>query len=213
MRQPPSSPRVNCTNWAPSCSSTTHLRYFVGQRAVGSVPFRSPPSQALLPHSHLCCLITSCPQACKNNICLDLSPGHGLDGRLTGHRVETWDVKVGAQAWVCPRHHALGRLERTLPPRNRAPRGTLGASSGLPHPLTPVPCRQDVVNCVGGMGALMPLLEQVAAQPLEAEAGPAETHDLVGPELTSDHNTLGLLLPLGKSSGQSVPLGPGAGLG
>ncbi|XP_020924320.1 neurobeachin-like protein 2 isoform X2 [Sus scrofa] len=91
------------------------------------------------------------PQACKNNICLDLSPGHGLDGRLTGHRVETWDVK-------------------------------------------------DVVNCVGGMGALLPLLEQVAAQPQEAEAGPAETHDLVGPELTSGHNFQGLLLPLGKSS-------------
>ncbi|XP_051708461.2 neurobeachin-like protein 2 isoform X4 [Oryctolagus cuniculus] len=91
------------------------------------------------------------PQACKNNICLDLSPGHGLDGRLTGHRVETWDVK-------------------------------------------------DVVNCVGGMGALLPLLEQVAEQPQEAEAGPAETHDLVGPELTSGHNTQGLILPLGKSS-------------
>ncbi|KAL1782504.1 neurobeachin 2 isoform X2 [Sigmodon hispidus] len=91
------------------------------------------------------------PQACKNNICLDLSPGHGLDGRLTGHRVETWDVK-------------------------------------------------DVVNCVGGMGALLPLLERVAVQPQEAEAGPGETHDLVGPELTSSHNTQGLLLPLGKSS-------------
>ncbi|XP_058412923.1 neurobeachin-like protein 2 isoform X2 [Diceros bicornis minor] len=91
------------------------------------------------------------PQACKNNICLDLSPGHGLDGRLTGHRVETWDVK-------------------------------------------------DVVNCVGGMGALLPLLERVAAQPQEAEAGPAETHDLLGPELTSGHNTQGLLLPLGQSS-------------
>ncbi|ELK24974.1 Neurobeachin-like protein 2, partial [Myotis davidii] len=90
------------------------------------------------------------PQACKNNICLDLSPGHGLDGRLTGHRVETWDVK-------------------------------------------------DVVTCVGGMGALLPLLERVAAQPQEAEAGPAETHDLVGPELTSSHNTQGLPLPLGKS--------------
>ncbi|XP_017652967.2 neurobeachin-like protein 2 isoform X2 [Nannospalax galili] len=91
------------------------------------------------------------PQACKNNICLDLSPGHGLDGRLTGHRVETWDVK-------------------------------------------------DVVNCVGGMGALLPLLERVAVQPQEAEAGPGETHDLVGPELTSGYNTQGLLLPLGKSS-------------
>ncbi|XP_012928023.1 neurobeachin-like protein 2 isoform X5 [Heterocephalus glaber] len=91
------------------------------------------------------------PQACKNNICLDLSPSHTLDGRLTGHRVETWDVK-------------------------------------------------DVVNCVGGMGALLPLLDRVAAQPQEAEAGPAEAHDLVGPELTSGHNTQGLLLPLGRSS-------------
>lgn len=66
--------------------------------------------------------------------------------------------------------------------------------------MTPHP--QDVVNCVGGMGALLPLLEQVAAQPQEAEAGPAETHDLVGPELTSGHNFQGLLLPLGKSSGK-----------
>nr|XP_044992261.1 LOW QUALITY PROTEIN: neurobeachin-like protein 2 [Jaculus jaculus] len=91
------------------------------------------------------------PQACKSNICLDLSPNHGLDGRLTGHRVETWDVK-------------------------------------------------DVVNCVGGMGALLPLLERVATQPREAEAGSDETHDLLGPELTSGHNSQGLLLPLGKSS-------------
>ena len=59
-----------------------------------------------------------------------------------------------------------------------------------------------MVNCVGGMGALLPLLERVAAQPQEAEAGPAETHDLVGPELTSGHNVQGLLLPLGKSSGK-----------
>ncbi|KAM4821388.1 neurobeachin-like protein 2 [Thomomys bottae] len=91
------------------------------------------------------------PQACKNNICLDLSPSQGLDGRLTGHRVETWDVK-------------------------------------------------DVINCVGGIGALLPLLERVAPQPQEAEAGPAETHDLIGPELTSGHDIQGLLLPLGKSS-------------
>uniref|UniRef100_A0A5F8HHG4 Neurobeachin-like protein 2 n=1 Tax=Monodelphis domestica TaxID=13616 RepID=A0A5F8HHG4_MONDO len=78
------------------------------------------------------------PQACKNKICLDLSPSHGLDGRLTGHKVVNWDVK-------------------------------------------------DVVNCVGGMGVLLPLLEQVGSQPQEAE-GQAETHDLVGPELTSSHN-------------------------
>lgn len=71
------------------------------------------------------------------------------------------------------------------------------------------PSPQDVVNCVGGMGALLPLLERVAVQPQEAEAGPGETHDLVGPELTSGHNTQGLLLPLGKSSGESFTPGFG----
>ncbi|XP_060638681.2 neurobeachin-like protein 2 [Anolis sagrei] len=91
------------------------------------------------------------PQACKSNICLDLSPNHFYDGRLTGHKVVNWDVK-------------------------------------------------DVVNCVGGMGVLLPLLDQVASQKKEAE-DPQETHNLVGPELTSSHNSAqGMLIPLGKSS-------------
>ncbi|NWJ10578.1 NBEL2 protein, partial [Crypturellus undulatus] len=90
------------------------------------------------------------PQACKNNICLDLSPNHGFDGRLTGHCVVNWDVK-------------------------------------------------DVVNCVGGMGVLLPLLEQVAAEPEEARGEPEAT-ELVGPELTSCRSTQGMLIPLGKSS-------------
>ncbi|XP_010148165.1 PREDICTED: neurobeachin-like protein 2, partial [Eurypyga helias] len=78
------------------------------------------------------------PQACRNNICLDLSPSHGLDGRLTGHKVVNWDIK-------------------------------------------------DVVNCVGGMGVLLPLLEQVVSKKEEPEDEP-ETNDLVGPELTSSRN-------------------------
>ncbi|NWY04565.1 NBEL2 protein, partial [Nothoprocta ornata] len=90
------------------------------------------------------------PQACRNNICLDLSPNHGFDGRLTGHRVVNWDVK-------------------------------------------------DVVNCVGGMGVLLPLLEQVAAEPEEAGDEP-EANELVGPELTSCRSAQGMLIPLGKSS-------------
>ncbi|XP_072184341.1 neurobeachin-like protein 2 isoform X1 [Excalfactoria chinensis] len=90
------------------------------------------------------------PQACRNNICLDLSPSHGLDGRLTGHKVVNWDVK-------------------------------------------------DVVNCVGGMGVLLPLLEQVVTKKEEAE-DEQETNDLVGPELTSSRNAQGMLIPLGRSS-------------
>ncbi|NXT30836.1 NBEL2 protein, partial [Pelecanoides urinatrix] len=90
------------------------------------------------------------PQACRNNICLDLSPSHGLDGRLTGHKVVNWDIK-------------------------------------------------DVVNCVGGMGVLLPLLEQVVSKKEEPEEE-QETNDLVGPELTSSRNAQGMLIPLGKSS-------------
>ncbi|NXC04590.1 NBEL2 protein, partial [Orthonyx spaldingii] len=90
------------------------------------------------------------PQACRNNICLDLSPSHGLDGRLTGHKVVNWDIK-------------------------------------------------DVVNCVGGMGVLLPLLEQVVSKTEEPE-DEQETNDLVGPELTSSRNAQGMLIPLGKSS-------------
>uniref|UniRef100_A0A8D2LF06 Neurobeachin-like protein 2 n=1 Tax=Varanus komodoensis TaxID=61221 RepID=A0A8D2LF06_VARKO len=73
------------------------------------------------------------PQACKNNICLDLSSNHFFDGRLTGHKRVNWDIK-------------------------------------------------DVVNCVGGMGVLLPLLDQLASQKKASEDQP-ETHDLVGPSL------------------------------
>ncbi|KAJ6655114.1 hypothetical protein lerEdw1_006018 [Lerista edwardsae] len=90
------------------------------------------------------------PQAYKTNSCLDLSPNHFFDGRLTGHKVVNWDVK-------------------------------------------------DVVNCVGGMGVLLPLLDQLASQKKEPEDN-QETHDLVGPELTSSRNAQGMLIPLGKSS-------------
>ncbi|XP_020371025.1 neurobeachin-like protein 2 isoform X1 [Rhincodon typus] len=58
---------------------------------------------------------------------------------------------------------------------------------------------KDVINCVGGMGVLLPLLEQVASKSEDSEEN-QETTDLVGPELTSSQNIQGMLLPLGKSS-------------
>ncbi|KAG7242087.1 hypothetical protein INR49_024133 [Caranx melampygus] len=90
------------------------------------------------------------PQAFKSQICLDLSPNHHYDGRLTGHRVVNWDIK-------------------------------------------------DVVNVVGGIGVLLPLLEQVS----EAEQvynGGQEISDLLGPELTSSRGPAAMLLPLNKSA-------------
>ncbi|XP_072536841.1 neurobeachin-like protein 2 [Salminus brasiliensis] len=102
--------------------------------------------------SELCSklLLYYTPQAFKNQICLDLSPNHLYNGRLTGHRVVNWDIK-------------------------------------------------DVLNSVGGMGALLPLLEQVCGVE-QSEAGGQETSDLLGPELTSSRGAAGMLLPLGKSS-------------
>ncbi|XP_076826894.1 neurobeachin-like protein 2 isoform X2 [Brachyhypopomus gauderio] len=116
--------------------------------------------------SELCSklLLYYTPQAFKNQICLDLSPNHMYNGRLTGHRVVNWDVK-------------------------------------------------DVLSSVGGMAALLPLLEQVCGLE-QGDTGGQETSDLLGPELTSARGPAGLLgpeltsprgpagmlLPLGKSS-------------
>ncbi|XP_062322796.1 neurobeachin-like protein 2 isoform X4 [Osmerus eperlanus] len=90
------------------------------------------------------------PQAFKNQICLDLSPNHQYDGRLTGHQVVNWDIK-------------------------------------------------DVLNTVGGMGVLLPLLDQVC-EAEQVDGVGQETSDLLGPELTSSRGPVGMLLPLGKSS-------------
>ncbi|XP_044063309.1 neurobeachin-like protein 2 isoform X4 [Siniperca chuatsi] len=90
------------------------------------------------------------PQAFKGQICLDLSPNHLYDGRLTGHRVVNWDIK-------------------------------------------------DVINMVGGIGVLLPLLEQVCkAEPVSN--GSQQTSDLLGPELTSSRGHTAMLLPLNKSA-------------
>ncbi|XP_051922012.1 neurobeachin-like protein 2 isoform X1 [Hippocampus zosterae] len=90
------------------------------------------------------------PQAFKSQICLDLSPNHQYDGRLTGHRVINWDVK-------------------------------------------------DAVSVVGGIGVLLPLLEQVCEEE-QVYNGAQEISELLGPELTSSSRSpAAMLLPL-KSS-------------
>ncbi|KAM3872786.1 LOW QUALITY PROTEIN: neurobeachin-like protein 2 [Diretmus argenteus] len=88
------------------------------------------------------------PQALKSQICLDLSPNHHYDGRLTGHGVVNWDIK-------------------------------------------------DVLNVVGGMGVLLPLLEQ-ACEAEQMDNGGPETSDLLGPELTTSRGPAAMLLPLSK---------------
>ncbi|XP_061093012.1 neurobeachin-like protein 2 isoform X2 [Conger conger] len=57
---------------------------------------------------------------------------------------------------------------------------------------------KDVVNSVGGMGVLLPLLEQLCAAE-QVEPRTQETADLLGPELTSSRGPAGMLLPLGRT--------------
>ncbi|XP_063735209.1 neurobeachin-like protein 2 isoform X1 [Eleginops maclovinus] len=90
------------------------------------------------------------PQAFKSQKCLDLSPNHQYDGRLTGHSVVNWDIK-------------------------------------------------DVVNVMGGVGVLLPLLEQVC-EAEQVNNGSKEITDLLGPELTSSRGPAAMLLPLNKSA-------------
>lgn len=58
---------------------------------------------------------------------------------------------------------------------------------------------KDVVNVVGGIGVVLPLLEQVC-EAEQVSNGSQETSDLLGPELTSSRGPTAMLLPLKKSS-------------
>lgn len=62
---------------------------------------------------------------------------------------------------------------------------------------------QDVINVVGGMGVLLPLLEQVCEAD-QVYNGGQEISDLLGPELTSPRGPAAMLLPLNKSAGQLI---------
>lgn len=77
-------------------------------------------------------------QACRNNICLDLSPSHSLDGRLTGHKVVNWDIKVG---WAQGDPSTPWPGGRGIPPgaqsQGRTPTGALDPAETLPVVLGP----------------------------------------------------------------------------
>ncbi|XP_028325774.1 neurobeachin-like protein 2 isoform X2 [Gouania willdenowi] len=59
---------------------------------------------------------------------------------------------------------------------------------------------KDVVNVLGGIGVMLPLLEQVCEAEQIFSNGGQEVSDLLGPELTSSRGPAALLLPLNKSA-------------
>ena len=91
-----------------------------------------------------------CVQACKNNACVDLSPTHisdqSLYGRLSGQHYVTWDVK----AW-------LQIVPTTL-------------CYSLSVCVCVCVCVQAMLNSLGGVELLFPILEQVDL-PLTARLG------------------------------------------
>lgn len=112
-------------------------------------------------------------------------------------------------AWVSWQNDPWGpwpQMDVRPPPLHHHHHAALGDTQKNLSP--PPPPRQDVVNCVGGMGVLLPLLEQVVSKKEEAE-DEEETNDLVGPELTSSRNAQGMLIPLGRSSGEVPEWGEG----
>ncbi|XP_035380132.1 neurobeachin-like protein 1 isoform X1 [Electrophorus electricus] len=89
------------------------------------------------------------PKACKNPICLDLSP-NSLHGRLTGNKVVNWDVK-------------------------------------------------DMVNCVGGIPVLFPILEQLTLLTPEHLDEPSGS-EFITPETGTSTEGDWVILPSNRAS-------------
>ncbi|XP_034461449.1 neurobeachin-like protein 1 isoform X1 [Hippoglossus hippoglossus] len=91
------------------------------------------------------------PKACRNPICLDLSPNM-LHGRLTGNKVVNWDIK-------------------------------------------------DMINCVGGLPLLFPILEQLAlVTPDQHGSDPAAGSDFITPDVTTPADGDWVILPSNRAS-------------
>uniref|UniRef100_A0A2I4BEJ2 Neurobeachin-like protein 2 n=1 Tax=Austrofundulus limnaeus TaxID=52670 RepID=A0A2I4BEJ2_AUSLI len=91
------------------------------------------------------------PKACRNPICLDLSP-NTLHGRLTGRKVVNWDIR-------------------------------------------------DMINCVGGLPVLFPVLEQlVLMTPDQQTSDPTPGPDSLTPDVTTPADGDWVILPSNRAS-------------
>ncbi|XP_076158955.1 neurobeachin-like protein 1 [Alosa pseudoharengus] len=88
------------------------------------------------------------PKACRNPICLDLSPNL-LHGRLTGNKVVNWDIK-------------------------------------------------DMINCVGGMPVLLPILEQLTL--LTPDQSEPTGSEVISPDLSTPADGDWVILPSNRAS-------------
>ncbi|XP_056156935.1 neurobeachin-like protein 1 [Lampris incognitus] len=91
------------------------------------------------------------PKACRNPICLDLSPNL-LHGRLTGNKVVNWDIK-------------------------------------------------DMINCVGGLPVLFPILEQLAlVTSHQQDHEPTTGSEFINPDVATPADGDWVILPSNRAS-------------
>ncbi|XP_067349895.1 neurobeachin-like protein 1 isoform X4 [Channa argus] len=126
-----------------------HLKAICGAGPNCISPFKSQESELGDLSTKL--LLHYSPKACRNPICLDLSPNM-LHGRLTGNKVVNWDIK-------------------------------------------------DMINCVGGLPVLFPILEQLALVTPDQQANdPAAGSDFITPDVTTPADGDWVILPSNRAS-------------
>uniref|UniRef100_A0A8C4NXU4 Neurobeachin-like protein 2 n=1 Tax=Dicentrarchus labrax TaxID=13489 RepID=A0A8C4NXU4_DICLA len=119
------------------------------QGQLGSVMVFHEPLQPN--HMKAICSAGNLLTACRNPICLDLSPNM-LHGRLTGNKVVNWDIK-------------------------------------------------DMINCVGGLPVLFPILEQLSlVTPDQQASDPAAGSDFITPDVTTPADGDWVILPSNRAS-------------
>lgn len=112
-----------------------------------------------------------------------------LHGRLTGNKVVNWDIKVGSISVSCCYVIVLCSEERRNP-----------HFISVPNILICV--RQDMINCVGGLPVVFPILEQLSVMTPEQQAGdPAAGSDFITPDVTTPADGDWVILPSNRASG------------
>lgn len=134
-------------------------------------------------------------QACRKPICLDLSPNM-LHGRLTGNKVVNWDIKVCMQYFelcfssvsarsvvICPSVFSVILLL-------------------LKHMLTLSGLLQDMINCVGGLPVLLPILEQLTLLTPDLHHVDPLGSEFITPESATPADGDWVILPSNRASGE-----------
>ncbi|XP_051986217.1 neurobeachin-like protein 1 isoform X2 [Xyrauchen texanus] len=126
----------------------THVKSFCSAGPNCISPFKS--QEAELGDLATKLLLHYSPKACRNPICLDLSPNL-LHGRLTGNKVVNWDIK-------------------------------------------------DMINCVGGLPVLLPILEQLTLLTPELHHIDHSGSEYITPDPATSADGDWVILPSNRSS-------------